>query len=160
MTPAALDAPSFADTLARALDAGDVAAVQLRHNNLDDNAIRQAVKILRPVAQDRGVAFLLNDKPALAAETGCDGVHIGQQDASVAEARAAVGADGIVFLLGRQTQTLPIKFWSDINMQIDPLLSAASTVIVCIVTVVILGGQIMRRRQRSAPSAMPTAAAR
>ena len=96
MTPAALDAPSFADTLARALDAGDVAAVQLRLKNLDDNAIRKAVKILRPVAQDRGVAFLLNDKPALAAETGCDGVHIGQQDASVAEARAAVGADGIV----------------------------------------------------------------
>jgi thiamine-phosphate pyrophosphorylase len=52
--------------------------------------------VLRPVAQARGTAFILNDRPDLAAATGCDGVHIGQQDASYDEARRLLGADGIV----------------------------------------------------------------
>ena len=38
----------------------------------------------------RGVAFILNDRPDLAAELGCDGVHVGQEDATYAEARAAL----------------------------------------------------------------------
>jgi thiamine-phosphate pyrophosphorylase len=42
------------------------------------------------------VAVLLNDRPDLAFETGCDGVHIGQGDAPYAAAREAVGPDGIV----------------------------------------------------------------
>ena len=50
----------------------------------------------RPVTQSRDVAFILNDRPDLAAATGCDGVHVGQQDASYRDARAALGADRIV----------------------------------------------------------------
>jgi thiamine-phosphate pyrophosphorylase len=46
--------------------------------------------------QRRGVAFLLNDRPDLAFETGCDGVHIGQEDGSYQTARQAVGPDRIV----------------------------------------------------------------
>jgi thiamine-phosphate pyrophosphorylase len=46
--------------------------------------------------QAAGTAFILNDRPDLAAELGCDGVHVGQEDASYAEARALVGADKIV----------------------------------------------------------------
>ena len=61
-----------------------------------DDAIRQAALTLAPVAQSRDVAFLLNDRPDLAAETGCDGVHVGQQDSSYDEARALVGDDAIV----------------------------------------------------------------
>ena len=63
---------------------------------LDDDALARVVDVLRPPAQRRGVAVLLNDRPDLAFETGCDGVHIGQDDASYAEARKAVGATGIV----------------------------------------------------------------
>ena len=95
MTPPAVDA-AFADALAAALDAGDVACVQLRLKDVDDDAIRRACDALRPVAQSRDVAFILNDRPDLAAATGCDGVHVGQQDARYAEARAALGADRIV----------------------------------------------------------------
>ncbi len=51
---------------------------------------------MRPVAQDRDVAFVLNDRPDLAAALGCDGVHVGQEDVSYAEARAAVGEEAIV----------------------------------------------------------------
>jgi thiamine-phosphate pyrophosphorylase len=53
------------------------------------------VDVLRKPAQQRGIAVLLNDRPDLAFETGCDGVHIGQDDATYAEARKALG-DGII----------------------------------------------------------------
>lgn len=96
ITPERVDPGPFADTLALALDAGNVACVQLRLKGIDDDAIREAARTLAPVAQSRDVAFLLNDRPDLAAETGCDGVHVGQQDSSYEEARAAVGDDSIV----------------------------------------------------------------
>lgn len=96
ITPPALDPAAFADPLAVALDAGDVAVVQLRLKGVDDDAIRRAVDALRPVAQQRDVAFILNDRPDLAAATGCDGVHVGQEDASYAQARQLVGDNAIV----------------------------------------------------------------
>ena len=86
----------FADTLAEALDAGPVACVQLRLKDVSDDEIRHAIDVLRPVAQSRDVAFILNDRPDLAAETGCDGVHVGQEDTPYAEARRIVGPDAIV----------------------------------------------------------------
>lgn len=96
VTPPALEPASFKDTLAATLDAGDVACVQLRLKQVDDDAIRRACDILRPVAQARGAAFLLNDRPDLAAAAACDGVHVGQEDATYAEARKALGPDRIV----------------------------------------------------------------
>jgi len=90
------DVPAFAKTLGSVLDAGDVACVQLRLKDIDDAALRLAIGFLRPEVQRRGVAFLLNDRPDLAFETGCDGVHIGQEDMPYRQARAAVGADNIV----------------------------------------------------------------
>lgn len=97
ITPPALpDLDSFAQTLARSLDAGDVAALQIRLKDVDDDTVRRAVDALRPVAQEREVAVLLNDRPDLAAETGCDGVHIGQEDTPYAEARRLVGDEAIV----------------------------------------------------------------
>lgn len=96
VTPANLDPGPFSAALAAALDAGDIAAVQLRLKDRDDGAMRAAIGVLRPLVQRRGAAFILNDRPDLAAESGCDGVHIGQKDASYTQARAALGADGIV----------------------------------------------------------------
>jgi thiamine-phosphate pyrophosphorylase len=96
VTPPLLEPAAFADPLAASLDAGDVACVQLRLKEADDDAIRRACDRLRPIAQERGVAFLLNDRPDLAQETGCDGVHVGQQDAPYAEARRLLGPDRIV----------------------------------------------------------------
>jgi thiamine-phosphate pyrophosphorylase len=96
ITPPRLEPRPFAETLKRALDAGDVASVQLRLKDVPDDAIRRAIDALRPVAQSRDVAFILNDRPDLAAATGCDGVHVGQEDMGYAEARAIVGRDAIV----------------------------------------------------------------
>ncbi|BAJ79819.1 MULTISPECIES: thiamine phosphate synthase [Acidiphilium] len=72
--------PDFADALAAALDAGPVACIQLRLKEAGADEMRRAIDALRPVAQSRGVAFLLNDDPRLAVETGCDGAHLGQDD--------------------------------------------------------------------------------
>jgi len=96
ITPPILSPATFADDLAAALDAGPVACVQLRLKQADDDTIRRAAQLLSPVAQSRDIAFILNDRPDLAAETGCDGVHIGLEDASYQEARRLVGADAIV----------------------------------------------------------------
>jgi len=91
ITPPSLDPLAFRDTLAAALDAGDVAAVQLRLKDVDDDTIRRAIDVLRPVTQGRDVAFLLNDRPDLAVQTGCDGAHVGAEDMPVSEARRILG---------------------------------------------------------------------
>ncbi len=96
VTPERLDPDAFAEDLARALDAGAVACVQLRLKGVPDDAVRRAAERLVPVAQSRDVAFLMNDRPDLARDTGCDGVHVGQDDAPYAEARRLLGAEAIV----------------------------------------------------------------
>ena len=96
VTPERLEPAAFADQLAAALDGGDVASVQLRLKNVDDDAIKRACEILLPIATARDVAFLLNDRPDLAVACGCDGVHVGQTDMPYAEARKKIGPDRIV----------------------------------------------------------------
>ena len=96
ITPPALDPDRFARELEEALAGGDVACLQLRLKDVADDAVRCATKILMPIAQERGVAFIMNDRPDLAAELGCDGVHVGEEDAPYAEARRLLGPDRIV----------------------------------------------------------------
>lgn len=91
VTPPALDPAAFADVLAAALDSGDVAAVQLRLKDIEESALRRAIDTLRPVAQSRDVAFILNDRPDLAVAHGCDGAHVGQTDTPAAVARKLLG---------------------------------------------------------------------
>lgn len=90
------DLAVFGRTLAEALDAGDVSALQIRLKDVPDEVIAAAVDMMTPIAHARDVAIILNDRPDLAAKYGCDGVHIGQGDASYAQARKLVGAERIV----------------------------------------------------------------
>ncbi len=108
ITPPKLEPRAFGETLKRALDGGDVASLQLRLKDVPDDAIRQATDILMPIAQRAGVAFILNDRPDLAAELRCDGVHVGQEDTSYDDARAAVGRDGIVGVTCHDSRHLAI----------------------------------------------------
>lgn len=96
ITPPALDPDGFARDLEEALGGGDVACLQLRLKDADDDTVRRATRILQPIAQERGVAFIMNDRPDLAAELDCDGVHVGEEDAPYAEARRLLGPDRIV----------------------------------------------------------------
>ena len=94
--PRIADLGAFARDLEAALSAGRVAALQIRLKDVADAAIGEAVKALAPIARAHGVAVILNDRPDLARGLGCDGVHVGQSDASYAEARRAMGPDAIV----------------------------------------------------------------
>lgn len=97
ITPPRLDdLAGFAALLAQTLDAGDVAALQIRLKDASDEVIGAAVAALSPVAQARGVAVILNDRPDLAARLGCDGVHVGQSDMSCRDARRLMGPDRMV----------------------------------------------------------------
>src|SRR3954468_23831380 len=92
ISPERIEHPSiFAADLRAALDGGDVAAFLLRLKGADDAAIARAADTLRPTCQQRDVAFLLNDRPDLAAKLDCDGVHVGQDDMPYREARQLVG---------------------------------------------------------------------
>ncbi len=94
ISPEKMEHPSiFADELRAALKGGDVAAFQLRLKEVDDAVIARAADTLRPICQQRDVAFILNDRPDLAVKLDCDGVHVGQDDMPCAEARRIVGPD-------------------------------------------------------------------
>jgi thiamine-phosphate pyrophosphorylase len=96
VTPQKVELRTFAEELKRALEAGDVACLQLRLKDIGDDEIRRAAEALMPIAQARDVAFLINDRPDLAAELEADGAHIGQEDATYAQARGVLGRDKIV----------------------------------------------------------------
>ena len=91
VTPSVVDLSIFPDLLAAALDAGDVAAVQLRLKDQPDEELKRAIDTLRLVAQARGVAFIMNDRPDLAVAHGCDGAHVGQEDTPAVVARKILG---------------------------------------------------------------------
>lgn len=80
ITPPRLDLARFRDELAAALDAGDVACLQLRLKDTTEDDIRRAAETLMPVCHARDVAFILNDDARLAHALGCDGAHLGQTD--------------------------------------------------------------------------------
>ncbi|HEX3942858.1 MAG TPA: thiamine phosphate synthase [Rhizomicrobium sp.] len=109
ITPPKIELSGFAAELGCALDVGDVASVQLRLKDLSDDEVRRAAEALMPIAQQRDVAFLINDRPDLALELGADGVHIGQEDATYSQARAAVGPAGIVGVTCHNSRHLAIE---------------------------------------------------
>ena len=96
ITPPKFEPRAFAEELKRALDGGDVASLQLRMKDASDNEILRAAEIVMPIAQDRDVAFIVNDRPDLAHMLRADGAHIGQEDTPYDEAREIVGKNAIV----------------------------------------------------------------
>ncbi len=92
VSPPAFDLGAHASALDAALSAGGpVAAYQLRLKGAPDDAVLAAAERLRPICAAHDVAFILNDRADLAAACGADGVHLGQGDGSVAEARRLLG---------------------------------------------------------------------
>jgi len=81
----------FPDRVARALDAGPVAAFQFRVKDVAEHDAARLAEPLQRICADREVAFIVNDSIGLAKRLGADGVHLGQDDGSVADARARLG---------------------------------------------------------------------
>lgn len=102
------DVSKFAAKLDEALAAGDVACFQLRLKNAEDESVTAATNALMPVCHKYDVAFILNDRPDLAAQLGCDGVHIGADDAPYDEARRAMGG-GIVGVTCKDSRHLAME---------------------------------------------------
>jgi thiamine-phosphate pyrophosphorylase len=120
ITPPSLDPLPFADKLAAALDAVPaagpdpaVAAVQLRLKDVDDDTWRRTIDALRPVTQSRGVSFLLNDRADLVRETGCDGVHVGQEDMPARQARALIGPEATLGVTCKGSRDLAMRAGED-----------------------------------------------
>jgi len=84
---------AFPDRLARALDAGPVAAFQFRVKGLDEHEAALLAQPLQQLCAAREVAFIVNDSIALAKRLGADGVHLGQDDGAVADARERLGRE-------------------------------------------------------------------
>ena len=90
-----LEAEAAARVVGPALRGG-VDLVQLRDKDAPDDEIVRAGRELRSLCHEHGALFLVNDRPDLAVACGADGVHVGQDDMPVDEARAIVGRDRIV----------------------------------------------------------------
>jgi thiamine-phosphate pyrophosphorylase len=90
ISPADVSGP-FPDRLARALDAGPVAAFQFRVKDIDQHAAAALAEPLQRICADHDVAFIVNDSIALAKRLGADGVHLGQDDGDPREARSILG---------------------------------------------------------------------
>jgi thiamine-phosphate pyrophosphorylase len=93
---------------------GGVDMLQLRDKTLDDDGLVAAAREFR----ESGALFILNDRPDLVEACGADGVHVGQDDASPAEARALVGPDRIV---GRSTHAPGQADAADADPDVDYL---------------------------------------
>lgn len=78
--------------------AGGVDAIQLRDKAASDDELVAGLRALRPLCDATGTLLILNDRPDLAVAGEADGVHVGQDDDSVAAARAIVGADRLIGL--------------------------------------------------------------
>lgn len=83
----------FSDRLKAALDAGLVAAFQLRLKGIEDHAIAALAEPLQRICADHDTAFIINDSIGLAKRLGADGVHLGQSDGDPREARDILGRD-------------------------------------------------------------------
>lgn len=83
----------FADRLDRALAAGPVAAFQLRLKDIDQHEAARLAEPLMEVCRAHDVGFIVNDDVALAKRLKADGVHLGQQDGDVKEARELLGRE-------------------------------------------------------------------
>ena len=82
---------------------GGADMLQLREKDMpDEDFLRLSVE-LREITTKKGRLFIVNDRPHVALESGADGVHLGQGDMSIGEARKLLGKD---FIIGLSTHSL------------------------------------------------------
>lgn len=95
--------PENAPAMAQALLAGGADVLQLRAKNTPHDQITRIAKVILPICHDAAVPFIINDHPDIAAAVGADGVHIGQDDGTVVQARKILGPGKIV---GKSTHSI------------------------------------------------------
>lgn len=107
ISPPSFDLEEFSHELREAFKGGKIASFQLRMKKKcpkteqyilpeDESEIAKAIEVLMPICRDHDCVFILNDNPKLAAKMGCDGVHLGDEDMSVKEARKILGNNFVI----------------------------------------------------------------
>lgn len=91
------------ESTATELLSGGAGIIQLRAKGVELELVEQTAKRIQPLCKEANIPFILNDHKELAASLGADGLHIGQDDGSLAEARDIVGHSMII---GRSTHSL------------------------------------------------------
>lgn len=112
VSPPSMDVDAFPAILRDALDGGDVGAFQLRLKDVPDAEIYAAARALIPLCRERAVAFILNDRPDIAAEVGADGVHLGQEDLEkwpVEKVQRLMGNDAVIGVSCHDSSHLAMK---------------------------------------------------
>ena len=104
----------FPDRLARAIDAGAagparIAAFQFRVKGLDEHQAARLAEPLQAICADRDVAFIVNDSISLAKRIGADGVHLGQSDGTLADARARLGREAQIGITCHNSRHLAME---------------------------------------------------
>lgn len=82
---------AFPDRLRAALEAGAVAAFQMRVKGMEEHQLATLAEPLQAICAEREVAFIVNDSISLAKRLGADGVHLGQKDGDPRDARQRLG---------------------------------------------------------------------
>lgn len=112
--PSIFDPGRFVENLKAALAGGDVACLQLRLKSPEgapasDDEVLRAAAAIAPVLRAAGVHFLINDRPDLAKRAAADGVHIGQTDAAIGDARKLLGPDATIGVTCHNSYDLAMK---------------------------------------------------
>lgn len=95
-------APDEVERKTRELIAGGVRVIQLRAKGVELGEVKRLALLMQPICRGGGAVFVLNDYPGLAAELGCDAVHVGQDAGALGAVRSIVGPDMII---GRSTHS-------------------------------------------------------
>lgn len=98
--PQIANVDQFAGLLRAAIEGGDIASLQIRlkdsDNQIDPQATRAVALAVKPILRDHDIALFINDSPPLARALEADGVHLGLDDMDIADARALLGEDMII----------------------------------------------------------------
>ena len=96
ITPPIIKVGEFKEQLVEALKPGLVKVVQLRLKGVDDQHVIEVGQTLRPICHYFDTTFIVNDRPDLAVKIGADGVHLGEEDSNVKNARIILGSSAII----------------------------------------------------------------
>ncbi len=109
ISPPKVILPAFLPELKAALETGHVRSFQLRLKEAEDAEIIEAAKAMQPLCHAHECAFILNDRADLAATLGADGVHLGQDDMPVGDARKILGDQKIIGVSAHASKHLAME---------------------------------------------------
>ena len=109
ISPPRIELTAFLPKLEDAFSGGKIASFQLRLKETGDGDIVAAAKAIKPLCHAHECAFILNDRANLARELRADGLHLGQDDMPVKEARAIVGEEMIIGVSAHASRHLAME---------------------------------------------------